>query len=135
MIFLRNLLLEIRNWWLLTAECSNIHSFISTVRQHTLISWQDISHHNITERVIYMVLIYLLRPRTSMNAENFQTSRVNYIFEIAKNDPLNIKKTNWFWPHGKNRKLRFLKNNGFLWRKQKVYKILLIKTLPFSVFT
>ena len=34
-----------------------------------------------------MALIYLMRPWTSTNAENFQTSRVNYIFNFGKNDP------------------------------------------------
>ena len=37
---------------------------------------------------IYMALIYLMRPWTSTNAENFQTSIVNYIFKIAKNDSI-----------------------------------------------
>ena len=36
---------------------------------------------------IYMALIYLMRPWTSTNAENFQTSMVNYILIIGKNDP------------------------------------------------
>ena len=33
---------------------------------------------------IYMALIYLMRPWTMTHAENFQTSRVNY---LSKNDP------------------------------------------------
>ena len=34
-----------------------------------------------------MALIYLMRPWTSTNAENFQTSRVNYILIFGKNVP------------------------------------------------
>ena len=34
-----------------------------------------------------MAPIYLMRPWTSTNAENFQTSRVNYILNIGENDP------------------------------------------------
>ena len=34
-----------------------------------------------------MALIYLMRPWTSTNAENFQTSRVNYILNMGKIDP------------------------------------------------
>ena len=37
---------------------------------------------------IYMALIYLIRPWTLTNAENFQTSRVNYISKISKNYPI-----------------------------------------------
>ena len=32
---------------------------------------------------IYMALIYLMRPWTSTNAENFKTSRANYISKIS----------------------------------------------------
>ena len=35
-----------------------------------------------------MALIYLMHPWTSTNAENFETSRVNYISKISKNDPI-----------------------------------------------
>ena len=35
-----------------------------------------------------MALIYLMRPWASMNAENFETSRVNHISKISKNDPI-----------------------------------------------
>ena len=35
-----------------------------------------------------MALIYLMRPWTLTNAENFETSRVNYISKISKNDPI-----------------------------------------------
>ena len=40
------------------------------------------------EQVKNMALIYLMRPWTSTNAENFETSRVNYISKISKNDPI-----------------------------------------------
>ena len=39
-------------------------------------------------QAIYMALIYLMRPWTSTNAENFKTSRVNNISKISKNDPI-----------------------------------------------
>ena len=37
---------------------------------------------------VYMSLIYLMRPWTSTNAKNVQTSRVNYISKISKNEPI-----------------------------------------------
>ena len=43
---------------------------------------KDLTHE------IYMALIYLMRPWTSTNAENFQTSSVSYIFKIARKDPI-----------------------------------------------
>ena len=52
------------------------------------IVWVKISKTSILDHIyIYMALIYLMRPWTSTNAENFQTSRVNYILIIGKNDP------------------------------------------------
>ena len=39
-------------------------------------------------QLIYMALIYLMRPWTSTNAENFKTSRANYTSKISKKDPI-----------------------------------------------
>ena len=56
---------------------------------------QKINHFNTLNQLIlalstkmHMALIYLMRPWTSTNEENFQTSMVNYISKIAKNDPI-----------------------------------------------
>ena len=46
-------------------------------------------------QAIYMALIYLMRPWTSSNAENFETSRVNYISKISKNDPIQHIYVKW----------------------------------------
>ena len=44
-----------------------------------------ISKYSILDH-IYMALIYLMRPWTLTNAENFKTSRSNYTSKISKKD-------------------------------------------------
>ena len=81
---------------LVALSLRSIFYFLSTINTfYTVASTKYFFQESDTEKcslalkhTIYMALIYLMRPWTSTNAENFKTSRANYTSKISKKDPI-----------------------------------------------